>query len=113
MVFNVVAHNRDDHAKNFAFVMNAIGDWFLSPAYDLGFAEGPGGEHTMTVMGEGRAPAREHALQLARQFDIKAKEAAAVLDEVNAAAAGWPHFADEAGCTKKTIRAIGSRIRAI
>ena len=54
MVFNIAAHNRDDHAKNFAFIMNPRGEWSLSPAYDLGFAPGPGGEHTMTVLGEGR-----------------------------------------------------------
>ena len=35
MVFNIAAHNRDDHAKNFAFVMSPQGEWTLSPAYDL------------------------------------------------------------------------------
>ena len=75
MVFNVAAHNRDDHAKNFAFTMSEAGEWALSPAYDIGFAPGPGGEHTMTILGEGRAPAREHVLKLAKQFDIKLKDA--------------------------------------
>jgi len=113
MVFNVVTHNRDDHAKNFAFVMDAAGGWSLSPAYDIGFSPGPGGEHTMTVMGEGRAPTREHALALAKQFDINPKDAAGIIDEVNAAAAKWPRFANEAGCMKKTAREIGSHIVAM
>jgi serine/threonine-protein kinase HipA len=111
MVFNIASHNRDDHAKNFAFVMNDTGEWLLSPAYDLGFASGPGGEHTMTIMGEGRVPAREHVLQLAKQFDIKTKEATTIIDEVNAAVQKWMCFADEAGCTKKTARAIGAQFR--
>src|SRR3990167_6613420 len=34
-VFNVLSHNRDDHLKNFSFIMNAQGEWHLSPAYDL------------------------------------------------------------------------------
>jgi serine/threonine-protein kinase HipA len=32
MVFNVLAHNRDDHVKNFAFILNdATGDWDRDP----------------------------------------------------------------------------------
>lgn len=53
-VFNVLSHNRDDHSKNFSFVMNAEGRWSVAPAYDLTFSYGPGGEHSTTVMGEGR-----------------------------------------------------------
>ncbi|MFN2355912.1 MAG: type II toxin-antitoxin system HipA family toxin, partial [Desulfopila sp.] len=35
MLFNVLAHNRDDHAKNFSFMQSdATGQWALSPAYD-------------------------------------------------------------------------------
>src|SRR6185295_14013196 len=33
--FNVFARNRDDHTRNFAFVMNEQGVWKPSPAYDL------------------------------------------------------------------------------
>ena len=113
MVFNVAAHNRDDHAKNFAFLMNESGEWTLSPAYDIGFAAGPGGEHSMTVMGEGREPALAHVLQLAGKFDIKPKDAEGIVDQVNVAVARWRYFADEAGCTKKTTRAIAARIRAL
>lgn len=57
--FNVAAHNRDDHAKQFSFVMDRAGCWTLSPAYDLSFASGPGGEHSTTLACEGRAPGRE------------------------------------------------------
>jgi serine/threonine-protein kinase HipA len=32
MVFNVLAHNRDDHVKNFAFLMDSAGQWRLAPA---------------------------------------------------------------------------------
>ena len=113
MVFNIAAHNRDDHAKNFAFVMNDAGEWSLSPAYDLGFAPGPGGEHTMTILGEGRTPTREHVLKMAKQFEVGAKDTSRIIDEVNAAVAKWSHFADDAGCTKKTARAIGAQTTAI
>ena len=113
MAFNIVAHNRDDHAKNVAFVMSPEGEWSLSPAYDLTYAQGPGGEHTMTVAGEGREPTREDVLKLAEQFDIKRQHVAQIIAEVNAAAEQWPRFADEAGCTKQGARAIRAIIRHI
>ncbi|EKD50130.1 MAG: hypothetical protein ACD_62C00643G0003 [uncultured bacterium] len=70
MCFNIVFHNRDDHVKNFSYVMDDDGRWKLSLAYDLCFSEGLGGEHFMTVMGEGRQIAREHILKLARETGI-------------------------------------------
>ena len=33
-IFNVLTHNRDDHAKNFSFIMDEQHRWHLSPAYD-------------------------------------------------------------------------------
>lgn len=41
MVFNIAASNRDDHTKNFSFLMSPIGAWSLSPAYDLTFPFDP------------------------------------------------------------------------
>ena len=108
MVFNIAAHNRDDHAKNFAFVMNAAGEWALSPAYDLTHSMGPGGEHAMTVGGEGSAPGREQVLKVGKEAGIGVKEVAGILDEVNAALERWGELAEEAGCTRKRARAIGS-----
>ncbi|HZK79428.1 MAG TPA: type II toxin-antitoxin system HipA family toxin, partial [Humisphaera sp.] len=113
MAFNVAAHNRDDHAKNFSFLMADSGDWSLSPAYDLTFSAGPGGEHTMTIAGEGRSPTRDHMLQLAGQFDIKRKDANAIIDKVARAVSKWNEFAERAGCTKKTACAISARLQPV
>ncbi len=74
-VFNVMAHNRDDHAKNFAFTRDAAGHWRLSPAFDLTFSFGPGGEHTTSVAGEGRLPARGDLLRAAEQGGVKPADA--------------------------------------
>lgn len=41
MVFNVALSNRDDHTKNFSFLMNEEAEWSLSPAYDLTFPRDP------------------------------------------------------------------------
>jgi serine/threonine-protein kinase HipA len=110
MAFNVLTHNRDDHVKNFAFRLTDEGGWELAPAYDLVFAPGPGGEHTMTVAGEGRAPARGHLLQVAGPAGLSTREAQAVLDDVAAAAARWRAHARAAGVGTKTAKMIGSAI---
>lgn len=55
-VFNVIAHNQDDQGKNFAYLMDAKGEWRLSLAYDLTISSGPGGEQTTTVTGQGKSP---------------------------------------------------------
>lgn len=93
MVFNVLAHNRDDHVKNFAFILNdTTGDWTLTPAYDLLYTPGPGGEHTMTIAGEGKNPNRTHMLQLAEQADVSQREANAIIDEVQAVVTDSTYF---------------------
>jgi len=107
MVFNVQAHNRDDHVKNFAFLMDDVsGEWTLTPAYDLMFTAGPGGEHTMTVAGEGRAPDRSHLESLADRAGVAARDASTIIDEVGTAVARWPEWAELAGVSAKSRDAI-------
>ena len=42
-VFNLVARNQDDHVKNISFLMDRKGEWRLSPAYDIIYAQSPSG----------------------------------------------------------------------
>ncbi|MBY5870214.1 type II toxin-antitoxin system HipA family toxin [Rhizobium leguminosarum] len=100
MVFNVYAKNRDDHAKNHAFLMNADGRWILSPAYDLTFSSGPGGEHSVDIAGEGRNPDIKHLLTVSRQASISDQDARDVIDQVRTAIEGWQQFAEKAGLSK-------------
>ncbi|MGO4134019.1 type II toxin-antitoxin system HipA family toxin [Rhizobium brockwellii] len=100
MVFNVYARNRDDHAKNHAFLMNADGRWILSPAYDLTFSSGPGGEHSVDIAGEGRNPDMKHLLTVSKQASISDQDARDVIDQVRTAIEGWQQFAEKAGLSK-------------
>jgi serine/threonine-protein kinase HipA len=53
--FNVLAHNRDDHSRNFSFIYDESAmTWRLSPAYDLTYSPGMRGEHATTLNGKGR-----------------------------------------------------------
>ncbi|MBL0317758.1 MAG: type II toxin-antitoxin system HipA family toxin [Alphaproteobacteria bacterium] len=108
--FNVFAHNRDDHAKNFSFLMDDQGRWTVSPAYDLTFSSGPGGEHSTTVMGEGRSPGKKHLLKLGEKFGVSQIFINHIIDEVQCAVNKWPLFADEAGVRKTSSKLIANVI---
>ncbi len=109
MIFNVLAHNRDDHVKNFSFLLDdQTGEWSLSPAYDLTFSKGPGGEHSTTILGEGRQPTKASLLQLAEQSGISARRAKDIYVKTEDAVSRWPEFAALAGVRKKTSQEIAS-----
>jgi serine/threonine-protein kinase HipA len=38
MVFNLIFGNRDDHTRNFSYLMDSTGKWKAAPAYDLTFS---------------------------------------------------------------------------
>jgi serine/threonine-protein kinase HipA len=111
MVFNVAAHNRDDHVKNFAFLMSAAGEWSLAPAYDLTFSEGPGGEHSLTVAGAGRNPTRRHLLEVARAAGLESAAVEPIIEEVVAAVADWPIVAGGLDIDRRTISEIGRSLQ--
>lgn len=79
VVFNVVFNNRDDHPKNFAYIMSKSGQWTLAPAYDVTFCEGPGGYHQMDVMGEALEIGRKAMLDLAEEAEVSAETADGII----------------------------------
>lgn len=111
MVFNVFANNRDDHVKNFAFIMNHKGEWSLSPAYDLIYSPGPGGEHSMTVLGEGKAPAKTDIYKVGEKHGIRKKTVGLIVDEVSEAVNDFQTYAQTAGVSKTTLKKINTKIR--
>jgi serine/threonine-protein kinase HipA len=112
MVFNVLAHNREDHVRQHAYLMDDKGEWHLAPAFDLTFASGPGGEHYMAVMGEGRDITRGHVEALGTRHGIGAKRIAVIVEEVASAIAGWHAVADSVGVSGSRTT-IGDRMTAI
>lgn len=68
MCFNVYAHNRDDHSKNFSFIYEEEEKgWRLSPAYDLTYSNTYYGEHTTTVDGNGKNPEEKELVEVGIQ----------------------------------------------
>lgn len=104
----MLSHNRDDHAKNFSFLMDKHGVWSVSPAYDLTFSYGPAGEHSSIVMGEGKNPKKNHLLMLAKIVDIKQEKALEIINQVSQAIKQWKTFAQHAGVSKLQTKNIGT-----
>lgn len=76
MCFNVFAHNRDDHSKNFSFIYDDNKkEWHLSPAYDLTYSFSFNGEHATTINGEGKNPNLDDILAVAKNIGLNEKPA--------------------------------------
>lgn len=80
MVFNYLIGNKDDHAKNFAFIYRD-GDWHFSPAYDLLPSSGLNGYHT-TSINETIEPTKEDLIAVAIKAGLNKKEAEAIFCEL-------------------------------
>lgn len=109
-VFNVLSHNRDDHSKNFSYLMDSQGGWKLSPAYDLTFSSGPRGEQSTMVMGEGRNPNISHLLKLADEAKIKKDHAAEIIEATKSSLSKWPILAKQYGVSDTNIKLIQNKI---
>ena len=83
MCFNVFAHNRDDHSKNFSFLFDDTKkEWHLSPAYDLTYSFSFNGEHATTINGEGKNPTLDDILAVAKNIGIKEKFAKGIASDI-------------------------------
>lgn len=110
-VFNVLGHNRDDHAKNFSFLMDASGEWRLSPAYDITFSGGPGGQQSTLIMGEGANPTGQHLVALGEEAGLDGSAVREMIDRTRQALSRWPELASEHGVFRQTRQQVQRRIQ--
>ena len=112
-VFNVVFNNRDDHPKNFAYLMSPAGQWKLAPAYDVTFSEGPGGYHQMDVMGQALAVDRAALLRLAEEAEVPVQNANHTIEAISEVASQFTAIADRLlaqAISPSTLRMIQGRM---
>lgn len=113
MVFNVLARNQDDHAKNHSFLMDPDGAWWLSPAYDIIFSFKKDSRwisaQQMRVNGKRDDFTRDDLLDAARAADVK--RPGPIVDEVKSALDRWPEFAAAAALKEAQMAAIGRHFR--
>jgi serine/threonine-protein kinase HipA len=106
--FNVFANNRDDHSKNFSFLMNKNGEWQLAPAYDLTFATSGHGMHSTMIAGESANPNHKHLSELGNYFKIKNTEK--IIKEVKDVIMNWNYYADKNNVSTISKKAIAKII---
>jgi len=83
MCFNVFAHNRDDHSKNFTFLYKEAEEcWRLSPAYDLTYSSTYYGEHTTMVDGNGRNPGEKEILAVGIVAGMEKVECTRIMSQI-------------------------------
>lgn len=83
MCFNVFAHNRDDHSKNFTFIYDENKDiWQLSPAYDLTYSSTYYGEHTTSINNNGKNPSVNDLLQVGTTAGIKKEICLTIIEQI-------------------------------
>ena len=109
-VFNVMAHNRDDHSKNFSFLMDETGVWKISPAYDLTFSYGPGGEQSTMVMGEGKSPSIDHLRALGRHGGVSDAKIGEILGRTRDLLGWWSELAIAHGVSTATHDLVYTQI---
>ena len=97
MIFNVVAINNDDHSKNFSFLMDRNGEWHLSPAYDLTYANDPTSSyinnHQCLINGKSFDINLEDVLLVGEQAGLNHKKMMSIVLEVEASINKWFDFA--------------------
>jgi len=112
-VFNVLAHNRDDHARQFSFMMERDGTWRLAPAYDLTWSSGPGGEHSSSVLGHGKNITREHLIKLGEKAGMKRSDSIRVIECTRAAISKWEIFAGTHGVSRQSTHMVAAALARV
>ena len=120
-VFNVIAHNRDDHARNFAFLWTRRDGWHLAPAYDLTHSMGPRpehladqpGEHYLDIGGKGKDISRHDLHRLARPADVHTADIDTMIDITLEAVASWPSLAAANGVSDELVGQVATRLPAL
>ena len=85
MIFNIKSGNKDDHSKNFSFLLNSRYQWQLAPAYDLTPSAGINGEQTCMVNGKGCNITDADLIKTAATANVSEVEAKALIDQITTA----------------------------
>lgn len=115
MVFNIVARNHDDHAKNFGFMLR--GDkWGLAPAYDLAYSYKPGSKwvnsHWMNLNGKRDDFVRADFYSLEKLSPLFNRSFInSVLNEIIEKVSGWERLATEAQVPRILIDEVAQNLR--
>ena len=110
IVFSVLISNTDDHLRNHGFIYVGQDGWRLSPAYDVNPVPADIRPRVLTTaidLDDGTA-SLDLALEVAEYFELTAKQARAIANEVGQAVATWREQAARIGLTPAEIDRMAS-----
>jgi serine/threonine-protein kinase HipA len=116
-IFNIIGRNQDDHTKNIAFLMDRLGNWKLSPAYDMAYSYNPTGEwtskHQMSLNGKRDEFTIEDLIEFGAKADIKKLQAKKIIKEIESVFSRWTEYAKKANVFKEHTDSISNNLRKI
>ncbi len=90
MVFNVKSGNKDDHSKNFAFMLDEKYQWKMAPAYDLTPSQGINGEQTTMVNGKGLDITNDDFIKTGQIFGLSHPKMLEIIQQIDDVVAQYP-----------------------
>ena len=113
MVFNVIARNQDDHAKNFSFMMDQKGRWNITPAYDITYANGAEytKNHQLSIRGKVNNFSMEDLLYIAKESSIKESWAKETIEQSISVVSGFEDRAKELKINDSLVSRVGKALR--
>ena len=105
--------SKDDHARQFSFLMEHNGTWRMAPVYDLTWSFGPGGDHSSSVLGHGNNITRDHLIELGKKADMKKPEIIKVFERAQEAISKWEVFANSYGTSRQSTKLIAAGLAKV
>ena len=112
-VFNVIARNQDDHAKNTSYLMDEKGNWSLSPAYDITYANGQGftKNHQMSIAGKISDIELNDIYKLAENTKLSHSKQDEIIEQVIRSISSFKNEAKMLGINKELIALVNDDLR--
>jgi serine/threonine-protein kinase HipA len=113
--FNIIGRNQDDHTKNIAFLMNKLGEWSLSPAYDITYSYNPNGEwtnrHQMSLNGKRDNFTLNDLIEFGQKADLKKIKIKKIIGQTLEVFSEWKNYAKKCGVLAKHSDSIKKHLR--
>lgn len=116
MAFNVLSYNRDDHSKNFSFIVDENGKWSISPAYDITHAFNETNvnawtrEHNLLINGKGTNIELQDLIKESILLELKPKDYTKCIAEIFESLKKWSSLAQNHGVKPHKITQITGHI---
>ena len=115
MVFNDLAKNYDDHAKNISFLMDKSGTWYLAPAYDMTYAYDRSNiwlnSHQMSISGKRDEISKEDLINAGIRMNLNKMKCVSIIEQIETVVADWKKYANTVSIRKNSIDVIRKGVK--